>query len=654
MIRSYSFLLCFFLLLAQTVPAQAPGSKKVYNIAAVSGTDWCNPKNAEQVNKDIDRIVAAGFNTISLGTFKFMPEYFVDYSKTNYPDAQVFDAKKIAQNVATLRKNMQRAKSKGIQFIISRSYSHYIPYKFWKSRKDVFNPGGLYNRYLQVAHQNDMYKSAIEGKGLEIGHQQWTNAVYKDYFISSTYEMMKVLPELDGFLNAYAEAAWTLDEAKLKEDQWKNWKDCINYEATNDNFVDYVNTIHKILVDTRGEKAFLGIRDWYVDAKLLAKLNFPLSDFYIAVKYGGYDQPVANYPPWADSLKAKGLGVINDMLVYDAEHPHPLYWYDTKFITALVQNIYRQGFPGILYQDFQIKGDDSPDNPIRLLTQQTVGHAIQNKKFDRSDALNFLKKYYGKGAEALLKSLEYVTAAQANNIKTKPAWFWQGDGLTPGGLSTERYWMFIDHPDAPKNMTFIRQNVVSVKEYTDAVIAGKDALAKAEQKWKREQRLTPVEVMQMMKKNAEDAVAAALEARKLAPKNAPHIKELVASAIIHQQLVNRDIAFLQSALAYYETGGQYDGKYNNNTELLPTGIDKKEECATQLVKQIYYDRLIKELSMLYMPRRRTIRGNNPYDFSKRIAAIMGQKISTDGGADADELNRLVNIIENNSKTVYVK
>lgn len=652
--HSFLLLLIFSVLSPQLVPAQPGSGKKMYNIAAVNGTEWCNPRREADVNKEIDRITAAGFNTISLGTFKFMPMYFVDYSNSKYPDAQVFDVKTIAQNISTLRRNMQRAKSKGIQFIISRSYSHYIPYKFWKKREAVFNPAGIYTRYLQEAHQNDMYNSALAGKGLEIGHQQWTNPVYRDYFISSTYEMMKVLPELDGFLNAYAEAAWTLDEAKLKENKWKSWKDCINYEATNNNFVEYVNTLHNILADTRGEKAFLGIRDWYVDAKLLAKLSFPLNEFFIAVKYGGYDQPVANYAPWADSLKAKGLGVINDMLVYDAEHPHPLYWYDDKFITGLVRNIYEAGFPGVQYQDFQIKGDDDPENPIRLLTQETVGKAIQNKKFDRTDAVNFLKKYYGAGAEALLKSLESVTAAQADNIKTKPAWFWQGDGLTPGGLSTERYWMFMDHPDAPKGMSFIRQNVAGVKEYTDAVIAGTEALAWAEQKWKREQRLTPIDVMQLMKKHAEDAVAAALEAGRLAPKNAPHIKELVASAVIHLQLVNRDIAFLQSALAYYESGGQYDGKYNSNTGLLSTGINKKEECKVQLEKQIYYDRLIKELSLLYMPRRRTIRGNNPYDFSKRIAAIMGQSIVTDDSTDAVELNRLVNIIENNLKTAFVK
>jgi hypothetical protein len=650
----FCFLVFFCLSLHFALQAQETSGNMPYKIACVDANEWMNPKKEKEVRTEINRITDQGFNVISLGTYKFMPMFFVDYSNTKFAEAQVIDLKRMEQNVSTLRKNMQLAKSKGIRYVISRSYSHYIPYTFWKNKQDIFNPGGIYTRYLESAHQNDLYRDALSGKkeGI-VGHQQWTNPFYKEFFIASTYKMMEALPELDGFLNAYAEAAWTLDENKLKEDKWKNWKDCINYDATNNNFVDYVNTLHKILVDTRGEKAFLGIRDWYVDSKLLAKLSFPLNEFYIAVKYGGFDQPVGNYPPWADSLKAKGLGVINDMLVYDAEHPHPLYWYDDKFITGLIQNIYKAGFPGIQYHDFEIKGDDDPDNPIRLLTQETVGRAIQGKKFDRTDAINFLKKYYGAGAESLLKSLELVAAAQIDNIKTKPAWFWQGDGLTPGGLSTERYWMFMDNPDAPKGMAFIRQNVVSVKEYTDAVIAGKDSLARAEQKWRNEQRLTPIEAMQLMKKNAEDAVAAAFDARSLAPKNAPHLKELVASAIIHQQLVNRDNAFLQSALAYYESGGQFDGKYNSNASLLLTGMDRKEECKMQLEKQIYYDLLIKELCFRYMPRRRSVRGNNPYDFSRRIATIMGQNISADVTADPVELNRLVNLVENNSKTAYV-
>ncbi|HEX7903965.1 MAG TPA: hypothetical protein VF487_08815, partial [Chitinophagaceae bacterium] len=572
-----SFTLLF--VVQQPAIAQKIGNKDQYLVAAVNGTEWCELKDTLQVDKEIERIVAAGFNTISLGTFKFMPMYFVDYSKTKFPDAQVFEAKKIEQNVYTLRRNMQRAKNKGIKYIISRSYSHYIPYSFWKSRQEIFNPGGIYTRYLENAHQNDLYASALKGKkGEVIGHQQWTNPVYREYFVSSTYQMMKVLPELDGFLNAYAEAAWTLDENKLKENQWQNWKDCINYEATNENFVDYVNTLHKILADTRSTKSFLGIRDWYIDAKTLAKLSFPLNEFYIAVKYGGFDQPVVNYAPWADSLKAKGLGVIHDMLVYDAEHPHPLYWYSNDFIARMIDNIFKAGFPGIQYQDFQIKGDDDADNPIRLLTQMTVGKKLKGERFDRSDAVNFLKQSYGNGAESLLKSLELVTKAQEENIKLKPAWFWQGDGLTPGGLGTERYWMFMDNPDAPKGMAFIRQDVVGVKEYTDAFKAGNENFTRQQKLWKEQNRSTPVEEMDLMTDAAEKAVEAMLEARKSARENAPHMQELVASAIIHLQLVKRDNAFLQSALAYYISGGQYDGKYNSNQPLINTGYNQTTAC----------------------------------------------------------------------------
>lgn len=648
--RPFMFiLLALACMCRHTVQAQANISNGRYTIAAVDGTKWCDAKRITDVDKEIDRIVAAGFNTISLGTFKFMPMYFVNYAGTKFPDAQVFDEKKVGQNVTTLRRNMQRAKAKGIQYIISRSYSHYIPYSFWKSRQSTFNPGGIYTRYLENAHQNDLYKSALSGKkdGV-VGHQQWTNPVYKEYFVFSTYQMLATLPELDGFLNAYAEAAWTLDENKLKEDQWKNWKDCINYPATNDNFVDYVNTLHTILLDTRGAHSFLGIRDWYIDAKTLAQLSFPLNEFYIAVKYGGFDQPVANYAPWADSLKAKGLGVIHDMLIYDAEHPHPLYWYDPAFVTNIITNIFKAGFPGILYQDFQIKGDDDADNPIRLLTQYTVGKALKNEKFEREDAIAFLKKYYGDGAVSLLKSLEDVAKAQTENIKLKPAWFWQGDGLTPGGLGTERYWMFMDNPEAPPGMAFIRQDVIGVKEYTTAHISGQERFAKKQAEWKAQNRTTPIEAMAQMRRYAEDAVAAALEARRLAPKNAPHLKELVASAIIHQQLVQRDNAFLQSALAYYESGGQFDGKYNSTTGFLNTGIDKRTECRMALEKEVYYDLLIRELCLQYMPRRRAVRGTKPYDFTRRIAELVGQPITAPDTVDRTELNRLIDIIEGKS------
>ncbi|WP_148233492.1 hypothetical protein [Pseudopedobacter saltans] len=633
----------------QNAYAEAALPATSYKIATVDAPKWSDERKKEEVRSEIDRIASQGFNVISLGTYKFMPMYFVDYSTTKYPDAQQISLDRVKKNVSTIRDNMRYAKQKGIEYIVSRSYSHYIPYQLWKSRQNVFNPGNIYTRYLDNAHQNDLYKSALAGKGDVIGHQQWTNPVYKDFFISSTVQMLQVLPELDGFLNAYAEAAWTLDEQKLKEDQWKVWKENIKYDETNANFIDYVNHLHRILAEARGKKAFLGIRDWYVDAKILEKLDFPLDEFFIAVKYGGFDQPVANYGPWGDTLKSKGIRVIQDMLVFDAEHPHPLYWYDSDFITRMIQNVIHSGF-GIQYQDFQIKGDDKADNPIRLLAQETVGKALKNEKFERKDAVTFLEKYYGKGADNLLKSLELVTSAQEDNIKTKPAWFWQGDGLTPGGLGTERYYMFLDNPEAPSGMKFIRQEVVSLKEYVNATLKGKDFLQAQAVRWQSEKRRTPVEVTTAMRKNASEAVDAALKAAALSSKKAPHLQEIVASAVIHQQLVERDIAFMESALAFFSSGGQYDGRYNTSQEMLHSGVDKKAECIAALNKQVYHDLLIAELCNKYMPRRRGVRhSEKAYDFTKRIAAIMGQKITLPTQANETELKKLVNIIETSTK-----
>lgn len=642
-----SFIIGFFCL-TQEIHSQS--DKGIYSMAAVDAQKWTDARKMKEVAEEIERIAANGFNTISLGTYKFMPMYFVDYSTTKYPDAQQIPVEKVTQNVNTLRKNIKYAKQKGIKYVISRSYSHYIPYKLWKSRQDIFNPGGIYLRYLNNAHQNDLYKRAMAGKGDVIGHQQWTNPVYKDFFISSTIQMLKVLPELDGFLNAYAEAAWTLNENTLREDKWTSWKENILYDATNDNFIDYANVIHKILVDARGSKSFFGIRDWYIDAKILAKLDFPLNEFHIAVKYGGYDQPVANYGPWADSLKVKGIRVIQDMLVFDAEHPHPLYWYDAAFITKMIKNVRDSGF-GIQYQDFQIKGDDKANNPIRLLTQRTVGATLKNEEFNRTDAVRFLEKYYGRGADALLKSLELVTKAQVENIKTKPAWFWQGDGLTPGGLGTERFYMFMDNPEAPAGMKFIRQDVVGVREYVNAIIA-KNSFDSEINRWKSEKRKTPLDVMKIMKKEADEAVSAVLEAARLSSPNAPHLKEIVASAFIHQQLVERDIAFMESAITFFASGGQYDGRYNTKRDLLNTGIDQKEECLAALDKQIYHDLLIVELCEKYMPRRRSVRHRErAYEFSKRIAGMLNKKITATATVDKAELTRLVNLIEGSIKQI---
>ena len=62
---------------------------------------------------------------------------------------------------------------------------------------------------------------------------------------------------------------------------------------------------------------------------------------------------------------------------------------------------------------------------------------------------------------------------------------------------------------------------------------------------------------------------------------------------------------------------------------------------------MYYDLLIRELCLKYMPRRRAVRGTKPYDFTRRIADIMGQKLKTPETADLVELEKLIAIIENN-------
>jgi hypothetical protein len=99
-----------------------------------------------------------------------------------------------------------------------------------------------------------------------------------------------------------------------------------------------------------------------------------------------------------------------------------------------------------MYQDFSTKGDDSPANPIQWLTQKTVGAAMGRKSFSPSDAVEFLRPYHGDGTPDVLTSLKKVSEAHAAIIKLCPAWFWQGDGLTPGGLQTLRCWMLMGKP----------------------------------------------------------------------------------------------------------------------------------------------------------------------------------------------------------------
>ena len=141
-------------------------------------------------------------------------------------------------------------------------------------------------------------------------------------------------------------------------------------------------------------------------------------------------------------------------------------------------------------QDFSIKGEDSPTNPIRLLTQKTVGAAMQQKPFSLGDAVGFLRPYYGDGAPDVLTSLKKVSDAQAAMINLCPAWFWQGDGLTPGCPQTLRFWMLMDNPDAPSGMDFVRQDVISVKDFVAVTLEGNAVLARAEADWKKSGKKT--------------------------------------------------------------------------------------------------------------------------------------------------------------------
>ena len=234
-------LLLFSVWLAAAAIFAAPAEKSAvmrYRMATVNENTWCDPRAEAEVAAEIDRIVGAGFNGLSIGTYKFMPIHFVDYAQTKYPEAQEYPAAKVAQNVATLRKNVRLAKAKGIELFVSRSYAHYAPYQFWKAHQAELNPSGLFTPLLEKAHQNDIYLKTLAGKDNIIPQQQWTNPTFKNFFLSSTALMLDAIPELDGFLNAYAEAAWTYDVEKLKANITHSLLQC-------------EEAINKILVEVR-------------------------------------------------------------------------------------------------------------------------------------------------------------------------------------------------------------------------------------------------------------------------------------------------------------------------------------------------------------------------------------------------------------------
>ena len=398
-----------------------------------------------------------------------------------------------------------------------------------------------------------------------------------------------------------------------------------------------------MLEQKRGANFFFGLRDWYVKPEVLQRLAMPRERLVISVKYAGFDQPLINYPPWGKALLDAGYSVILDMPVFDAESPHPIYWYDPDIVLPTFRNIRAGGFSGVMYQDFVTKGADSTTNPIRLLTQKTVGAAMQEQPFTPADAIEFLRPHYGDGAADMLASLRQVSIARAEMIKLCPAWFWQGDGLTPGGPTTLRFWMLMDNPEAPPGMAFVRQDVVAVKDYVAQVLAGPAALARAEAAWNMAGRKTPEDVIRLMQASADEAVAAILRARQKSPANAPYLRDIVASAMIHLELTRRDVAFLRAAIAFYASGGEFDDKYNVTKTMTATGLDRRAECLAQLRALIGHDEIMRELCLAYAPRRPQTRSKNDYAFEKKVASITGLKLEIPS-VDTKALGKMIAMI----------
>jgi len=635
--KKIPFLILILLLLCTTFaatfaaePQSSQSSQTLkYRMIPTGGDLWMDPsdKARTEVRRQIDLMVSQGYNAISLGPFTFMPMHFVDYARSPYPEAAQYTSEKVASNLATVRDNIRYAKQKGIKYVAFRSYSFYAPYNFWKAHQKELNPNGVFDKLLMRAHQNDMYQKALDGKSPYcVPQQQWTNATFRNFFLWSTEKVLDLIPELDGFLNAYAEAAWTYDIDKVADGKWSSWKDCVDREATDSCFVDYSNRLAEMLQRKRGDDYFFGLRDWYVKPELLASLTVPRDKLVIAVKYSGFDQPLVNYPPWGKDLLDQGFSVIFDIQIYNAEWPSPLYWYNREIVNKIYENIREAHFTGVGYHDFDVS-NDSFDNPIRQLTIKTAAAAMNGAPLSEKDALAELAKNYGKAAPAVLASLEAVGWAQEAYIKLMPAWFWRGDGLTPGGLQLPRLWMALDNPEAPDRMGFVRQDAVGIPEYVAAFLDGPDALKTAEARWKGEGRKTPLEMINFMDSCADRAVEQILAARKLAPKS-PYMRDMVASAFIHRQVVSRDNAFLRSAMDIYKSGYVFDDKNNpERKKVRQTGYDLTQESAREMQNMIASDQLMRALLKEFAPRRPDMRGEITYETERKDASAMGIKLT---------------------------
>ena len=281
------------------------------------------------------------------------------------------------------------------------------------------------------------------------------------------------------------------------------------------------------------------------------------------------------------------------------------------------------GFSGFTSLDYINRGD-IPDNPIKLLYQKHTSAAMNNLSFTVEDAENFLMPYFGKASQYILESLENITKAQENYIKLLPSWFWRGDGLSPTGICPQAYWMFMDNPEAPDRMGFIRQNAVGIQEFVLAAKKGTQEFEKAKSKWKQEKRMTPIEVISLMQKCADDAITAMEKARMAADRNCHRIlKDLIANAYVHKVLVDRSEAFIRSALYFYLSGYIWDGQYVRNTDRQDSLYDFTEQCRSQVDKFMEYEVLFRELRQRYC-RRSPGRGKIPsYTAVRQLSNIIG-------------------------------
>ena len=634
-----------FLSLACLFACSPKASDLQFEYVIARGNDWFSSRNEQEIKNNIDVMVENGVNTIIVAA-SFIQ--LVDFANSDYPEAAQYSAESIQRNVATLRNYIQYARSKGVKHVMLNTMSHYAPTNFWKAHQKELNSDGMFDHLLSEAHQFADHKAALEGRGSRVGHQQWDNQFYKQFFVYATKKMLDAVPEVDGFLNGYAEVAWTYDKEKIKADQWTNWKQCIDYEATDRDFVDYMNTLYDILKEKRGDHFLLGIRDWYMEMPLLVKSKVPTDKIIVSIKYGGFDQPVENYPRWGDDMRKMGFNVAFDMHVFGAEHPSPLFWYDNELIQKEVNHIKNAKYRSIASQDFVI----DRDNPIRAAAQKSWGAAVTGRTFTNKDAEKYLESFYGDAAADILASLKYLTLAQQDNVRLAPGGFWKGDGLTVGGLLDRSIYMYMDSPEVNDRLAFIRQDVVGLPEYTEEFIKGDQNFQKALLRWKKEKRRTPQEAMEAMLYNADKCIEAILEARKKVSEPAPRFDELVASAVIHKQLVLRDIAATKAALACFISGGQHCGVYkageknriidldytqNNKygglgidmpTTLVKTGYDQTDEVVTQYSEFLKRNVLVRELMNRYMPRRRTLRHEINYNFIIKVVEICGKTIET--------------------------